>query len=498
MKFFVIGSCYSGYMFKDKLLGSFANGNIEMVYQHQHDSYIGIMSEPVSADLKGVTSKYQWDFDHFAESVFRKDILEKIKQTSPDYIMLDSYAEVVCPVAKISENQYVSNNYYISSSSLSDLIKKAEIIDVFDERRFALFEKYFSLFIEKVRGICPDVKFILVKAHAAYELFNCNTKESSLFAYNAKTEKINALRDKYDEYILKNVEGIKCLDMTQEYYPADTLIAENFSYEASHNHYADAYYKEEHHKLLNIVIDDLLNEQKKTKYFNQAVAIRAYGDFQMLFLLARIYKDFFFVYILINRDDIGTKFTFEQIERLRKIPNVYVIAKDRAPKGSYNELLGLMDIAKMAFSRPDMNYLHYTADSQMPVRSSMALYNYFEKEAGNRTFLNLYYNGSREAIEKTADYTYRYYYFFYNEDLSDPLVFEMYNESIRSQKKLGIKRNGIGNFSRLYKGVYGGSITRRAFEYCRDYVKANPDYLEDIKFTRLGSEFFLHTILFNS
>ena len=74
----------------------------------------------------------------------------------------------------------------------------------------------------------------------------------------------------------------------------------------------------------------------------------------------------------------------------------------------------------------------------------------------------------------------------------------MYRDSVENQKKHGICRNNIGEFETVYKGVIGGSITKEAYEYCKDYVKKHPEYLEDIKFTRLPSEFFFHTILFNT
>ena len=124
LRFFVIGSCFSGYMFKEKLIGNYANGNIEMVFQHQHDVFAGIMSEPLEVDLKGVTSKHQWDFDHFAASIFKKDVIAKIKEVNPNYIVFDTYAEAACPIIKVNSTTYITNNYYISSSSLYSSLPK--------------------------------------------------------------------------------------------------------------------------------------------------------------------------------------------------------------------------------------------------------------------------------------------------------------------------------------------------------------------------------------
>lgn len=498
LKFFVIGSCHSGYMFKEKLIGNYTSGNIELVYQHQHDSVIGMMSEPLEIELRGVTSKYQWDFNHFAESIFKKDIIPKMKETRPDYLIIDTYAEGACPVIKISDSVYITGNYYINSSSVYSQLNAERILETDDPERFALFEKYFRMFINAVRAELPDLKIILVKTHSTTELYDSEGKSRTIFHYADKVEALNARRDMYDEFILENVEDIRCLDMTDEYHLADSLIRDNYNYEISHNHYAVEYYRSQYHKLQNIIISDFLGGREKTKYFNQAVCIRAYDDFSLLLLVTKMYKDFFHVYIHIDSESIGREFTEEQIARLRKIPNVNVITKYKAPKGSYNELLAWLEMSDMAFQNPDVKYVHYTTSMDMPIRPINILYEYYEKEPGNRSFLNCHANGDRKEMEKVASYTYRQYHYFYNEDETEPGIKEMMEASVQKQKSMGVCRNNIGEFTQMYKGVIGGSLTREAYEYCKGYVKEHPEYLEDIKFTRLRTEFFFHTILFNA
>ena len=102
LKFFVIGSCFSGYMFKEKILGEYTNGCIDLVHQHQHDSFISIMTEGININLTNVKSKYQWDFDHFAEVIFNKSLLDIIEEKKPDYLVIDSYAEAVVPLIKLN------------------------------------------------------------------------------------------------------------------------------------------------------------------------------------------------------------------------------------------------------------------------------------------------------------------------------------------------------------------------------------------------------------
>lgn len=498
LKFFVIGSCYSGYMFKEKILGNLTNGNIEMVYQHQHDSFISMMTKPVDMDLKGATSQYQWDFNHFADSIFNKDIIEKIKKTRPDYILFDTYAEAFCPIIKVDEDSYITSNYYIKTSTVYEKLKGREVLDVNDVKRYELFKKCVVEFFQAVRAELPDVKLILVRSSATTELYNPLKKEHSIFSYYKKIESTNELRLKYEQCILENVPDVRSLSMRDEYNVADSMIQSDYNYEISHNHYTVDFYRRMYHKLQRIILADLLGGQEKTKYFNQAICIIATDDFSMLLLQAKIYKDFFRVYINIDVGSIGVVYTDEQIDRLRKIPNVCVLAKYKSPKGSYNELVAMLEMAAMGFDNPDVKYVHYTTGDDMPIRPINEIYKYFETSAKDCSYLNNYSNGDRDEMKKVAEYTYKYYNYLYNADERDPVIRDMLHESICHQKKNGIERNAIGEFTDVYKGVIGASLSREAYMYCMEYVKKHPEYMEDIKFTRLCSEFFFQTILFNA
>ena len=152
----------------------------------------------------------------------------------------------------------------------------------------------------------------------------------------------------------------------------------------------------------------------------------------------------------------------------------------------------------MAFRNQNIKYVHYISNYDMPIRPINKIYEFYEKKAGGRSFLNCHANGDRKQMRAMADTTYGYYYYLYNENENDPAVKEQINASIESQKRMGISRNALGEFTDLYKGVIWSSLSREAYLYCRDYAETHPEYVNDIKFTRLRTEFFFHTILFNS
>lgn len=498
IKFFLIGSCYSGYMFKDKLLGTIANGSIQLVYQHQHDSLISVMSKPYHISLKGARSSFQWDFDHFAEAIFEKNVLDKLRCYQPDYLIFDTYAEAMCPLIQVNEDTYITDNYYINNSSVRKEFREYPILKPDMDERWGLFKKYSVRFFQQLKEILPDIRIILVRSRGAEEIYE-NGKVRRFISADL-IAKSNILREKYDKYVLENIPDIRELCMSECYNLASKAIKDHYNYSISSNHFSVEYYREEYVKLQNIIISDLLGGRQQTKYFNQAVGILAEEDFPLLLLQAKIYKDFFRVYIHIAPETVGKAkaFTAKQIQILKKIPNVTVLVKYEIPKGSYNQLRAIWEMSDMAFKCKDVKYIHITSNYDMPIRPINSIYDFYETSADNCSFLNNHANGDREQMKEMADDTYGYYYFFYNEDEADPSIKERTKESILLQKKLGISRKSIGEFTDLYKGVIWGSLTREAYMYCMKYTEKHPEYLNDIKLTRLRTEFFFHTLLFNA
>lgn len=495
MKIFCIGSCFSDHMFRNKIMGNYSYGNIELVYHHHHDSFISLMSDPVDVDPEGAKSVYQRDFNCFAASILKKDIIKKISEMQPDYLLLDDFGERACPVLKINDTTYLTDNYYIHNSTIMEQIKIQETLPIISEKRFDLFKKYFALFLDALEAVCPDIKIIYVLMPPTLEYVNADYTKSSLFPNRQNIDVLTSLDKKYSEYFLNNIKNVQTLEMKSEYGTADSIFAYNYISSFNHNHFDINHYKKEQHKLTNIILNDLLGENKKKRYFNQAVIISAYEDFSLLLLLAKIYKDFFYVYIYVNRTLLKNKFTDEQILRLRQIPNVHVIAKDEAVKGSFCETRCLLNIMETAFSNSDINYIHFSTDTQMPIRSVKEIYSFYESR--NSSFLNLNFSSDQKDI-KTAESTYKYYNYFYDKDLKNPDNKKMYDSCMKKQAELGIRRTGIGEFQTVYKGDYGGSLTREAYNCFIKYIQEHPEYINDIKFTRLGSEFMLHTVLFNS
>lgn len=247
------------------------------------------------------------------------------------------------------------------------------------------------------------------------------------------------------------------------------------------------------------VYETSIDEGNATKrYFKQAVCIRAYDDFPLLMLMTQIYKDYFKVYVLIDADCIGKCFTHGQINDLKKIKNVHVCDKYIMPKNSYNEVLAILEMSEKAFSDKHIKYLHLVTGMDMPVIPMKKLYSYYEQYSDGRCFLNCHADGDIDEMKNVADYTYRYYHYFYNDDESFEHIKEMVDDSFQKQKQQGIRRDTIGEFKQMYKGVFGGSISRDAYIYFKEYIENHPEYLEDIKYTRLRTEFLFHTVLFNS
>jgi len=494
LKVFLIGSCYSGYMFKEKIIGRQASENIKLVFQHQHDSLISIMTDPYMIDLTAARSKYQWDFNHFAESVFKKNIFDKLSEYRPDYLLLDLYAEAICPLIMISEQCYLTKNYYIETSTVYDQLSNYRIIDPFDDERKKLFDIYAVEFLKKIKEIVPDIKIVLLRAKAAESLKRMDGSWSP-FKDIELVRRQNNLRSEYEEKIIR-LEDVYVLNMADKYPVASELIYDQYNYAISSNHFDVSFYLEEYSLLKNIILKDILYKEKlRSKYFNQAIVLIAKKDPKMTYLLAKMYKDFFKVYVCVDRKLVSDIFNYNIINNLNALPNVSVSINYDLQGGTFSELSAIINVSDAAFSDTEVHCVHYTSDLDMPIVPVNRLYSFFESNNG-KSYLNLFADGNRGDMARIEDSVFRYYYFDANSDNSE--MKRKVGESVDEQKRKGIFRNKIGEFTELYKGIMCGTISRNAYMYCKEYVKKHPEYVDDIKYIRQKSEFFFHTVLYNS
>ncbi len=225
-----------------------------------------------------------------------------------------------------------------------------------------------------------------------------------------------------------------------------------------------------------------------------AIVITAYTDYLMLRLLCEIYHKDFLVYIHV--DKMSESITDEHIQELNQIENVYAIRKYKCYWGSLNHLQALIDMSKEALKNPDVNYIHFSTGQDLPIKSNEEIKDFFEK-SGNKSFLNFHFPDAH--YHKPELEMWKYYYFICNDcDPREVPYCDWIKEMVDWQKKNNICKKGLGEFTKIYKGIIWSSFTREALEYCYKYIDKHPQYWEDVKYSRIREEFCFHTILFNT
>ena len=213
----------------------------------------------------------------------------------------------------------------------------------------------------------------------------------------------------------------------------------------------------------------------------------------MLRLICELLCNTFKIYVHV--DKLSKEITEEHISELNSMKNVYAIKKYECYWNSYNHLVALIELAKMALEDKDINYIHFSSGEDLPIKSPEGIAMFYDN-SGNKGFLNFQFPDA--MTDKAVRECWEYYHFLYNGcDVRKAPFCDYVEDMINWQKKHGISKTGLGEFKKIYKGVIWSSLTREALEFCFRYADRHPDYIEDIKYTRIRDEFYFHIILFN-
>ena len=69
--------------------------------------------------------------------------------------------------------------------------------------------------------------------------------------------------------------------------------------------------------------------------------------------------------------------------------------------------------------------------------------------------------------------------------------------TVKLQKACGVFREGIGEFTRIYKGLVYISMPREAAAYVVEYVARHEEFWEDLYKCQVPEEFFFQTLFMN-
>lgn len=193
-----------------------------------------------------------------------------MKKGKIDYLIIDTYFDVLADVIIFGKNQFITNSHHLESTDFNNL--------VVDKPKFSLrsdYERYFELwkeacdkFFKFMEENCNNIKIIL----------NCNRSVSKYYDGDKLVESdnlksylsLNKYRDILDSYILENYD-VEVLEFDD-----NTLAFKNHIFGLGSTHYESKYYTDKTNQLNEIINrnsseDELYNDQIKLVNRNRLI-----------------------------------------------------------------------------------------------------------------------------------------------------------------------------------------------------------------------------------
>ncbi|WP_144534128.1 DUF6270 domain-containing protein [Bacillus pumilus] len=253
IKIAVMGTCFSRNAFSSReYFNPGYKKKYECVYTQFHSSLVSLVSSPVSfkkenfEDINDVDIKY-------IETDFKKDFFEKLKNSEPNYLILDLYCDAAKSLIQYTDGNFISASFMIEQTNYFKNLKDVKIINHQDNNRyFNIFKSAVDIFIDKVTEILPESKIILNKGRFTNSYRNKNGEIKSFDDFEL-IQRNNYFWDKVDNYFEYKAPNIKSIDLTNTHFIGD----ENYPFGKSFSHYESAYYKKFLDELNAIVLEDL-------------------------------------------------------------------------------------------------------------------------------------------------------------------------------------------------------------------------------------------------
>ena len=268
-----LGSCASRNIFNSQL-----NENYKSYFHINHSievvTLISLMSNPIEYDDKLINSDNEYSNQNVLEDL-DKSFLNFLKKGKIDYLIIDTYFDVLADVIIFGKNQFITNSHHLESTDFNNL--------VVDKPKFSLrsdYERYFELwkeacdkFFKFMEDNCNNIKIIL----------NCNRSVSKYYDGDKLVESdnlksylsLNKYRDILDSYILENYD-VEVLEFDD-----NTLAFKNHIFGLGSTHYESKYYTDKTNQLNEIINrnsseDELYNDQ--IKLINRNRLIKKFED----------------------------------------------------------------------------------------------------------------------------------------------------------------------------------------------------------------------------
>jgi hypothetical protein len=225
----------------------------------------------------------------------------------------------------------------------------------------------------------------------------------------------------------------------------------------------------------------------------QAILITAYKELNFVSNILQYFDEDFDFFIHVDKK------CKEDTTFLRNDSRVHLYRKYRIEWGGSNHIFAIVLLMQEACKDGKYDYYHLITGSDLPVKPLSYFKNYFEL---HRQDNYLSYFKLPDNCWGDDGGSGRINYFFLVSNILD--IRKTRNLVIRIDRKLRkiharyLPKRKFKFFSQLYGGNTYWSLSADAVNYAVDYMKNNPQYLRRFRYTLIGEEIFLQTILLNN
>lgn len=222
----------------------------------------------------------------------------------------------------------------------------------------------------------------------------------------------------------------------------------------------------------------------------QAYLITAYKNFDELYELAEILSKT--AYVFIHVDEKSREITDADVEKLNRLPSCEAIREYRIVWGGFAHVQAIVKLIAMALSKEDVSYMHLLTGEDFPLLTPEQLDEKFL--TSDQIYMDYL---TPEQLPETVTKRYQYYNWFTDQNVKNKVLWQLQNMTVKVQKKAGICRNGIGPFTKIYKGLVYVSMPREAAAYVVSFVAKHGEFWDDLAVCQVPEEFFFQTIFMN-
>ncbi|MGO2962738.1 MAG: DUF6270 domain-containing protein [Carnobacterium maltaromaticum] len=261
IKIAIIGSCYSRLIFSSaKYYNRYYKNKYEVVSTVFHSSVASMMSESVDYDEQIIDAIENETIRDRISTEFKKNQLEIVKNSSPNFIIIDIYADVIFHLLEISKKQYITENYqFKKNNSENAIIEKHDISKIRDIKvSEKLFLNYLDGYLEALKTIVPEERIILQKVRMA----TSQIKNGKVVPYTEEQleniKSYNVQYERFENYILERMQKIQVIDIDYKKYRSDI----DFPLGVSPNHYESKFYKDVMSEVNDIILSHLIQKDR--------------------------------------------------------------------------------------------------------------------------------------------------------------------------------------------------------------------------------------------